>query len=124
MIKLDRYDLSILNILSKHGRITKSELARQVCLSASPTWERIKRLEDQGLIRGYQADIDWDKIFGGCTVMVEVSLDRHTAHDMQRFEQRMLEIPEVVQCHATGGGVDYILQVWARDIDLPRKPHP
>ncbi|MFA7578821.1 Lrp/AsnC family transcriptional regulator [Castellaniella sp.] len=116
-MKLDRYDLSILKILSEQGRMTKSELARQVCLSASPTWERLKRLEDQGLIRGYQADVAWDRIFGGCTVIVEVSLDRHTAHDMQRFEQHVTEVPGIVQCHATGGGVDYILHVRARDID-------
>ncbi len=117
MTKLDRYDLQILKILSGNGRITKSELARQVCLSVSPTWERVKRLESIGLIKGYRAQVDWERVFSSCTVIVQVSLDRHTAQEMQRFEQRISELPEITQCYATGGGVDYFMHVRASDID-------
>lgn len=117
MHKLDRYDLQILQILATDGRIAKSRLAEAVCLSVSPAWERMKRLEKIGLIRGYRAVIDWPAVFKSSQVIVEISLERHTAHDMRRFEQRIQDAPEVTQCYATGGGVDYLLHVRARDID-------
>jgi Lrp/AsnC family transcriptional regulator of ectoine degradation len=116
-MKLDRYDLAILRILARDGRITKSRLAEEVNLSNSPAWERVRRLEESGLIRGYRTDVDWAKAFKGSRIIVEVTLARHTAHDMRRFEERVASAPEVVQCHATGGGVDYFLHVVARDID-------
>ena len=117
MIKLDRYDLAILRILARDGRITKSRLAEEVNLSISPAWERVKKLEDSGLIRGYRADVDWAAAFKGSRIVVEVTLSRHTAQDMRRFEERVLAASEIVQCYATGGGVDYVLHVVARDID-------
>jgi Lrp/AsnC family transcriptional regulator of ectoine degradation len=117
VIKLDRYDVAILRILARDGRITKSKLAEEVNLSISPAWERVRKLEESGVIRGYRADIDWVGAFSGSRIIVEVTLARHTAHDMRRFEARVLASPEVVQCHATGGGVDYVMHVVARDID-------
>ncbi|ACC72991.1 Lrp/AsnC family transcriptional regulator [Paraburkholderia phymatum] len=116
-MKLDRYDLAILRILAGDGRITKSRLAEEVNLSISPAWERVKRLEESGVIRGYRTDIDWTKAFKGSRIIVEVTLARHTAQDMRRFEERVLAAEEVTQCHATGGGVDYVLHVVSRDID-------
>lgn len=117
MIKLDRYDIAILRILARDGRITKSRLAEEVNLSLSPAWERVRRLEESGVIRGYRADIDWVGAFNGSRIIVEVTLARHTAHDMSRFEARVRAAREIVQCHATGGGVDYVMHVIARDID-------
>ncbi|ABE35986.1 asnC family protein [Paraburkholderia xenovorans LB400] len=116
-MKLDRYDLAILRILARDGRMTKSRLAEEINLSISPAWERVKRLEEAGVIRGYRADIDWVGAFKGSRVVVEVTLARHTAHDMRRFEERIAAAPQVVQCHATGGGVDYVMHVMSRDID-------
>jgi Lrp/AsnC family transcriptional regulator of ectoine degradation len=116
-MKLDRYDLAILRILARDGRITKSRLAEEVNLSISPAWERVRRLEESGLIRGYRADVDWTAAFKGSRIVVEVTLARHTAPDMRRFEARVADAPEVVQCYATGGGVDYVMQVMSRDID-------
>ena len=116
-MKLDLYDLAILRILAQDGRITKSRLAEQINLSISPAWERVRRLEESGVIRGYHADVDWLRAFKGSRVIVEVTLARHTAHDMRRFEERIAAAPEIVQCHATGGGVDYVMQVMSRDID-------
>jgi Lrp/AsnC family transcriptional regulator, regulator of ectoine-degradation genes len=116
-MKLDRYDLAILRILARDGRITKSRLAEEVNLSISPAWERVRRLEESGVIRGYRADVDWVRTFKGSRIIVEVTLERHTAQDMRRFEERVAAAPEVAQCHATGGGVDYVLHVMSRDID-------
>lgn len=117
MIKLDRYDLAILRILARDGRITKSRLAEEVNLSISPAWERVKKLEESGLIKGYSAEIDWAAAFKGSRIVVEVTLSRHTAQDMRRFEERVGAASEIVQCYATGGGVDYVLHVVSRDID-------
>jgi Lrp/AsnC family transcriptional regulator, regulator of ectoine-degradation genes len=116
-MKLDRYDLAILRILAQDGRMTKSRLAEEINLSISPAWERVKRLEDAGVIKGYRAEVNWLRAFKGSRVIVEVTLARHTAPDMRRFEERIVGAPEVVQCHATGGGVDYVLHVLSQDID-------
>jgi len=115
--KLDRYDLKILQLLAKDGRITKSMLAEAVNLSTSPTWERVRKLEQAGLIKGYRAVIDWNALFKTSQVLVEITLAHHTAHDMQRIEKRLAGAAEVVHCYATGGGVDYIAMIQAEDID-------
>lgn len=116
-MKLDRYDLAILRILERNGRITKSKIAEQVNLSISPAWERVRKLEECGIIRGYYADIDWIGVLQRSRIVVEVTLSRHTAADMERFEKRAAEADEILQCYATGGGVDYVMHVMARDID-------
>jgi len=117
MVKLDRFDIAILQVLAREGRMTKSRLGELIHLSVSPTWERVQRLEAAGVIRGYRADVDWSGVVQVSRIIVEITLARHTAHDMNRFEAHLREAPEVVQCHATGGGVDYIVHVLARDID-------
>lgn len=115
--KLDRYDMHILRLLSQDGRMAKSRLAEEVCLSISAAWERVKRLEELGCIQGYRAKINWDAISQRSLVIMEVSLDRHTAQHMRRFEERVAKAPEIMQCYATGGGVDYVLHVRAQSID-------
>lgn len=117
MHKLDRYDLNILRILSEDGRITKSSLAEAINLSVTPAWERVRKLESAGLVKGYRAVIDWNQVFKSQQLLVEITLARHTAQDMRRFEHRMGEAPEVEFCYATGGGVDYIAMIRAADID-------
>lgn len=117
MHKLDAYDLKILGILARNGRITKSRLAEMVNLSVTPTWERVRKLEAAGIIRGYRTSIDWTAVFKSSQILIGVTLARHTAQDMQRFEQRMTDAPEVTFCYATGGGMDYIVMVRSQDID-------
>ena len=116
MIKLDRYDIAILRVLARDGRITKSKLAEEVNLLISPTWERVRKLEESGVIKGYRAELDWVGTLNASRIVVEVTLARHTERDMRRFEEAMQAAPEVVQCYATGGGVDYVLHVVSRDI--------
>lgn len=117
MHKLDRYDLKILRILEGDGRITKSALAEAINLSVAPAWERVRKLENAGLISGYRAQIDWGALFRSQQVLVEITLARHTAQDMRRFEERLAQAPEVAFCYATGGGIDYLAMIRARDID-------
>jgi Lrp/AsnC family transcriptional regulator of ectoine degradation len=117
MTRLDATDVKILATLQSEGRITKAALADAVNLSPTPCWERLKRLEKAGLIRGYRAEIDLEKLAAATTIMVEVVLKQHRYEDFQRFETSIRKLDEVVECYATGGGLDYLLKVVAPDID-------
>jgi Lrp/AsnC family transcriptional regulator of ectoine degradation len=116
-LTLDRYDLKILRILSTDARVTKSSLAESINLSITPAWERVRKLEAAGLIRGYRAIIDWRRMFRTSQVLVQIVLGHHTAESMRNFAQRMRQAPEVSFCYATGGGIDFIAMVQCRDIE-------
>jgi Lrp/AsnC family transcriptional regulator of ectoine degradation len=117
MTRLDAIDLKILATLQARGRITKVALAEAVNLSPTPCWERLKRLEKAGIIKGYHAEIDLERLGTATTLLVEVILKQHRYEDFQRFEVAMRRLDEVVECYATGGGIDYLLKVVAPDID-------
>lgn len=117
MTRIDERDLAILRILSAEGRISKAELARRINLSPTPAWERLKRLEQAGLIAGYRAEIALKALGPHVTVFVSVELMGHTVEDFTRFEGAMADYPEVTACWALGGGFDYLMQVVTRDID-------
>ena len=115
--KLDGYDLAILRTLQTNGRITKTALADAVNLSPSPCWERLRRLEEAGYITGYAAAVDI-RLLGPVTeVLVEITLANHQGADFQRFEKFIEDVAEVVDCVATGGGIDYMLRLVVRDVD-------
>ncbi|WP_332872518.1 Lrp/AsnC family transcriptional regulator [Pontibaca salina] len=115
--RLDKYDFAILRILQSDGRMTKTALAQAVNLSPSPCWERLKRLEQSGLIIGYRAQVDIRRIGPVTEVVVEVTLANHRAEDFTRFEAAVQEIPAIRSCWATGGGVDYVMVLSVRDVD-------
>jgi Lrp/AsnC family transcriptional regulator of ectoine degradation len=117
MLKLDDRDLKILTILSEEGRLSKAELAKRVNLSAAPCWERLKRLEEAGIITGYHAEIALKKIAPHIVVFMAVELESHRSEDFQAFERAVQPLDEIVSCWAVGGGFDYILQVVTVDID-------
>jgi len=116
-MKLDKIDLKILSALQKDGRMTKLRLAEAVNLSPTACWERLRRLEKGGVISGYTARINMDKLVRRTTVLVEIMLKSHQQSDFQRFEAAVLKEPAIISCDATGGGVDYILKVVSEDID-------
>jgi Lrp/AsnC family transcriptional regulator of ectoine degradation len=116
-MKLDEIDIKLLVALQRNGRITNLHLAEEIGLSPSPCWERWRRLERAGVIRGYHADLALDRIVKTSVVFVEITLRAHEAHDFMRFEQAIEAVPEVVECHATGGGFDYLLKVVTTDIE-------
>jgi Lrp/AsnC family transcriptional regulator of ectoine degradation len=113
---LDDRDIAILSVLSREGRISKTELARRVNLSATPCWERLRRLEASGLIRGYRAEIDLERIAPHVVVFVTVELESHRRENFQAFERTIARHDEIVACWAIGGGFDYLMQVVARDV--------
>ena len=116
-IKLDDRDIKILTLLTKEGRMSKAALAERVNLSATPCWERLKRLEKAGLIEGYGARINLKKLAPHVTVFVAAEIADHTAASFRAFEAAMQNYDEVVACWALGGGFDYLLQIVTRDID-------
>lgn len=113
---LDDRDFKILEILQRNGRITKSELATKVNLSPAPCWERLKKLEDQGYITGFSADVDIRKIAPVTEVLVQVTLSNHRTDDFKRFEDKIDEMPQVTNCWSISGGVDYMLRLIVADI--------
>ena len=110
-MKLDELDLKILTALQREGRMTKLKLAETVHLSPTPVWERLRRLEQAGVISGYHARINLEKLTRPTIVMVEMTLKRHRREDFDHFEAAVRDIPEIVECYATGGGIDYLLKV-------------
>ncbi|WP_277809858.1 Lrp/AsnC family transcriptional regulator [Chromohalobacter canadensis] len=116
-MKLDRYDLKILDILSRDGRITKSKLAEAINLSVSPCWERVRRLEKAGVIEGYGARLNPALVVKRTPVWVQIELATHQAASFARFEKAIAETPEVTECVAVGGGVDYLVKFETDSID-------
>jgi Lrp/AsnC family transcriptional regulator of ectoine degradation len=116
-MRLDQRDIAILRVLATEGRISKTDLAARVGLSATPCWERLRRLEKAGLIEGYRAEIALRKLGPHVTVFVAAELADHTAARFRAFEEAMGRYDEVVACWALGGGFDYLLQIVTRDID-------
>ena len=117
MLKLDDRDLRILAALATEGRIAKADLARKVNLTPTPLWERLKRLEDAGIIRGYRAEIALQKIAPHVEIFVTVELAGHTPAHFHAFETAIARIDAITAAWSLGGGIDYLLHVVARDID-------
>ncbi|MBK1699065.1 Lrp/AsnC family transcriptional regulator [Rhodovibrio salinarum] len=116
-MKLDAYDVRILATLQQEGRITKLKLAERIGLSPSPCWERMRRLEQAGVIRGFHADIDAAKVVRVTTVFVEVTLSSHRGEDFARFEAAVNAREEILECWSISGGSDYLLKVVTTDIE-------
>lgn len=108
---LDRFDLKILDILTVEGRISVTELARRIGLSKSPTQARLKRLEDQGVIRGYRALYDPIRLRRDHVAFVEVKLSDTRERALAEFNSAVLRVPEIEQCHLIAGAFDYLLKV-------------
>ena len=114
---LDRYDVLILRELQEDARLSNTELAARIGLSAAPTWRRVKWLEDQGYITGYRAEIDRRKIGLGVLAFVRIDADRNTAASTRELEDAIRRIPEVISCHYISGSGTFELQVMATDLD-------
>jgi len=114
---LDRYDIAILRELQADARLSNTELASRIGLSAAPTWRRVKWLEEQGYITGYRAEIDRRKIGLGVLAFVRVDAMRNTAADTRALEDAIRQIPEVISCHYISGSGTFELQVMTTDLD-------
>ena len=116
MNQLDRHDTLLLTELQRDARQTVQQLAAAVGLSSTPCWKRVKEMEASGVIRGYTALVDREKVGLTLCVLAEVNLTRHNEDDVRRFEKAVLDSPQIVSCHATTGQADYVLKVLVPDI--------
>ena len=114
---LDRYDIAILRELQSDARQSNAELASRIGLSAAPTWRRVRRLEEQGFITGYRAEIDRRKIGLGVLAFVRIDTERSTGRAMRVLEDAIRQLPEVIACHYISGTGTFELQVMATDLD-------
>jgi Lrp/AsnC family leucine-responsive transcriptional regulator len=114
---LDRYDRRILELLQQDGRLTNLELAEKIGLSPSPCLRRVRALEDCGIIRGYRALLDGQKLGLTLTALVYIQMDRHTPERFAHFDAKVRSLPEVLECLLiTGQDADYQLKVVAQDM--------
>jgi DNA-binding Lrp family transcriptional regulator len=116
-IKLDRTDIRILDALQTQGRLTSAELAERVSLTPSPCWRRVKRLEEEGLIRGYRTVLDPVKLGFGVTAFVSIMLENHHVELGRQFEAAALRNPQIVACYNVSGRYDFLLTVIATDLE-------
>lgn len=117
-MKLDSYDKAILNALQHNGRLSNQEIADQIGLSPSACLRRFKALENSGIIQGYSAQLDAKKLGLDLMALVHISMDQHTKQRFQTFEEKIKELPNVVECLLlTGQSADYQLKVVVKDLD-------
>ena len=116
-VKMDRIDRRILEELQADARLSSAELAERVSLSTSPCWRRVKRLEEEGLISGYHARLNPQKLGYLVTAFVHISLDKKDAESIRSFEAAVQEIPQVLSCHRISGRYDHQMVVVAEDLD-------
>ena len=114
---LDATDQRILSLLQADGTPTHPQLAEQVALSVTPCWRRLKRLEEDGFITGYQANLSRRKLGLDVLAYVQVSFLVVTDQSIRHFEALLQSRPEVMSCHKVTGQADYMLQVVAKDLD-------
>ena len=116
MSKLDHTDLKILKALQVDGRMTNVDLSKAVGISAPPCLRRVRALENEGVIKGYHADIDPKALSYEVTVFAMVGLHSQAKADLQAFEARIAAMDEVRECHMLNGEIDFILKIVAKDL--------
>jgi DNA-binding Lrp family transcriptional regulator len=114
--QIDGFDRKILALLQEDGRLTNGDLSERVNLSPSQCSRRRQRLEEEGLIRGYRAVLDRERLGFSLTNMVTVTLATHNRDNAQRFAELVSRLPEVQEAHALTGEMDYILKVVTPDL--------
>lgn len=108
---IDDIDRRILRELRRDGRLSNTKLAEKVGLSTTPCWNRVRALEDAGLIEGYTALLSQTGLGYPDTVIIEVTLDRHDDEIFDKFGQALAELPEVMEAYLLTGDYDYLIKV-------------
>ena len=116
MYKLDERDIQILSILQEEGRITKTALADRLNLSLTPSWDRLQRLEEEGIIESYGAKLSSPFLKNFHLVITEIELESHKEGQFARFEDAIMDFDEVLSCWSVGGSLDYILKILVKDV--------
>lgn len=116
MDQLDNKDLQLLKLLQKDAKLTVKELAKEVNLSPSPVFERVKRLEQEGYIKKYTAVLDPEKLNLGITVYCQLKLKSNDSDLAIEFESEIMKIEEVAECYSISGDFDFLLKVYVKDM--------
>jgi Lrp/AsnC family leucine-responsive transcriptional regulator len=117
-MQLDGFDRRILEVLQEEGRISNQDLAERIGLSPSPCLRRVRALEESGVIAGYRTVLDAGKLGLSLLALIHISMDRHTPERFANFEQKVADLPEVLECLLiTGQDADYQLKVVVRDME-------
>ncbi len=114
---LSAADLRILRVLQSEGRISNVDLAERVGMSPSPCLRRVKRLEKEGVIKGYAAVIELKAVGLGVEAFAQVNIERHTDADATAFREAVAALDEVVACHVMTGEMDFLLRIFVPDLD-------
>lgn len=110
MRELDRTDRKILDLLQKNGRLSITDLAQKVGLSATPCTERVRRLEREGVITGYHAHVNPHALGKNLLVFVEIKLSAKSGEVFDRVKKELAFVPEVMECHLVSGDFDYLVK--------------
>jgi len=116
-VKLDQKDLAILKLLQHNARITVKEISDKVHLSTTPVYERIKWMEEQGVIKQYATLVDHLKLNKSLMVIVYVSLKQHNKTAGSKFVKAINDLTEVLECYSISGEFDFMLKVVAEDMN-------
>lgn len=119
-MKLDRIDHAIIGALTEDARMTVTQLAERVGLSKTPCTNRVKRLESEGIIRGYRPVLDHSALGRGHIAFVQVSLTDTKFAALDAFDAAIRRIPEVEECHLIAGPFDYLVKIRTADISAFR----
>ncbi len=114
---MDRTDKKILNILQQNARVTNKELAKEMGLSTTPVFERVKKLEKQGYIQNYVALVDNKKVDRNLIAYLSVKLDKHSKGHLLNFKNSVSRLNEVMECYQIAGNADYVIKIALRDMD-------
>ena len=118
MLKLDAVDIKILEVLQGDARITTKALADQLNLSPTPVFERVKRLEREGLIKKYVALVDNKKLGLRLIAFISISLTKHSRSYLEKFVNEVEQYPEVMECYHIAGNYDFLLKVVVRSMEV------
>ena len=118
---IDDIDRRILKQMQSDGRLAVVHLAERVGLSKSPCLKRLRRLEKNGFIRGYRAELDPDKVQQGYLVYVQVKLSSTKRATLEAFNAAVMDIPQIMSCHMMTGGFDYLLKIRTADMKAYRQ---
>jgi len=116
MEKFDRYDRILLETLQSKGRASNVELSERVNLSPPQCYRRVQRLEQEGVIRGYSAQVDAAALGLGVTAFVNLNIAREQFKQVRELEKAIRQFPEILECYTISGDFDYLLKVVAVDL--------
>ena len=120
-LKISKIDRNILRILQKDGRISYTDLAREVGLSVTPCIERVKRLEKNGYIEGYTATLNPELLDAGLVVFVQIRLNHTSQENFEEFRDSVMSLQNVQSCFLVSGNYDYLLKARVADMGAYRE---